>query len=239
MIALLDPVNVKNGSIAKRPKKTCQQPKPQPQQREAPRRAPIERVPARPRTLEVSSPIQSPPMMVEPTPPTAPSNPPPTSLTESETIALLNKQAAVLENIYLPAQLINALGLEKSVSVTAARLFLGRFRDGAGGTEDSIEQMLVDQLALAHLKVAELYARAEAATALDFKQLYSNAATKLVGAICQLTTTLVSYRNATKACRRRGIKSSTKATEEAGAPSAKKTGKTNTQLASKGGKKRR
>jgi hypothetical protein len=42
--------------------------------------------------------------------------------------------------------------------VTAVRFFLKRFREEAGSPQDAVEKILIDQLAVAHLKVGELYA---------------------------------------------------------------------------------
>ncbi|MCI0457348.1 MAG: hypothetical protein L0Z62_10295 [Gemmataceae bacterium] len=57
-------------------------------------------------------------------------------------------------------------------------------------------------LGVAHLKVGELYALAAAAPQLEFKQLVSNGAVRLLEAICRLVTTLASHRAASKPRRR-------------------------------------
>jgi hypothetical protein len=112
--------------------------------------------------------------------------------------AVLNRQAAVLENVFFPAQALAALAMGDTTSVTAMRLFLARFRDEAGKAGDAVEKVLLDQLVVAHLKVGELYAHAASATNLEFKTMYGNTAARLVGCICQLASTLAVYRNSTR-----------------------------------------
>jgi hypothetical protein len=104
--------------------------------------------------------------------------------------------------VFFPAQVLAALGLDDTASITAARLFLARFREEAGRAADSVEKVLLDQLAVAHLKVGELYALAAGATNLDFKSMYNNAAARLLGALCQLVATLASYRSSARSRRK-------------------------------------
>jgi hypothetical protein len=148
-------------------------------------------------------------------------------------IAALDRQAAVLQNLYFPAQVLAALKLDDKASVTAARLFLARFREEAGQAGDGIERVLLDQLAVAHLTTAALHAQAAGATNSEFKQHYSNAAVRLVGAVCQLVSTLASYRASTRA--RPGKPDSGGARQGGvGRGPARAGGKANTQQASKG-----
>jgi hypothetical protein len=106
----------------------------------------------------------------------------------------LNKQAAILENVFFPAQVLEAFSLGDNASITGVRLFLARFREEAGQAQDAVEKILLDQLIVAHLKVGELYALAATTPKLEFKQLYGNAATRLLVVICHLVSTLASYR---------------------------------------------
>ena len=55
-----------------------------------------------------------------------------------------------------------ALSLDGHVDVTAVRLFLIQFREDAGSPHDAVERVLVDQLAMVHLKIAEMYSLAAA-----------------------------------------------------------------------------
>jgi hypothetical protein len=129
-------------------------------------------------------------------------SPPAPDLSDPACIAALNRQAAVLENVFFPAQVLAALGLDDKASISAARLFLARFREEAGQAGDAVEKVLLDQLIVAHLKIGELYALGAQATRLEFKQLYGNAAARLLGAVCQLVSTLAAYRASARPGRR-------------------------------------
>jgi hypothetical protein len=124
-------------------------------------------------------------------------------LTDPAVIARLNRQAAVLTNVFFPSQVLAALSLEDHASVTAVRLALSRFREEAGPPQDGVEAILLDQLLVAHLKIGELHALAAQTPRLEFKQLYSNAGSRLIAAVCQLVTTLASYRSSVRPRRRR------------------------------------
>jgi hypothetical protein len=53
-------------------------------------------------------------------------------LTDPGLISGLNRQASILGNVFFPAQVLAALSLDDTASVTAVRLFLLRFREEAG-----------------------------------------------------------------------------------------------------------
>src|SRR5262249_42313548 len=87
---------------------------------------------------------------------------------------------------------------------TAVRLFFARFRQEAGGAEDPVERLLLDQLLAAHVKAAEMYAAGAGATNIEFVRAYQNAAARLLTGICQLVSTLTAYRASVRPRRRRG-----------------------------------
>jgi hypothetical protein len=122
------------------------------------------------------------------------------SVSDPAAIASWNTQATILENTVFPAGILAGLSLDKTATITALRVLFIRFREEAGGSgsQDSVEKLLLDQLLAAHMKVAELYALAAESKQLDFKALYSNAAARLLSSICQLVTTLTSYRTSTR-----------------------------------------
>src|SRR5262249_9588915 len=101
------------------------------------------------------------------------------------------------------SQMLAGLSLDGTASVTAVRLFFAHFRQEAGGAKDPVERLLLDQLLAAHVKVAELYALAAQTPRLEVKQLYGNAAVRLLGAVGQLVSTLASYRSSVRPRHRR------------------------------------
>jgi hypothetical protein len=74
----------------------------------------------------------------------------------------MNRQALRLETTFFPILFSQALSLDGHVDVTAVRLFLIQFREDAGSPHDAVERVLVDQLAMVHLKIAEMYSLAAA-----------------------------------------------------------------------------
>ena len=118
---------------------------------------------------------------------------PPLPLNDS-VIAAMNRQASVIGNMFFPGQVIGSLSLGDQTSITSVRIFLARFREEANGTGDPVEKLLLDQLIVAHLKVGELYAHSAGVQDLGFKQMYNNAAVRLLSTICQLVSTLSAYR---------------------------------------------
>jgi hypothetical protein len=171
-------------------------------------------------------------------------SPPAPGLNDPAVIAALNRQAAVLENVFFPAQVLASLKLDDKASISAARLFLARFREEAGAPQDPVEKLLLDQLVVAHLKVGELYAQAAGATKLEFKQLYGNAAARLLGGVCQLVSTLAAYRASARPGRREIRAQDTEGAggrgpEEKGSGPAAGHEKQHTQVKSKGRRSRR
>jgi hypothetical protein len=136
-------------------------------------------------------------------PPAAPQAPAPPAPDDLEA-ALLQRQAAFLRQYFFAATVPAALCVENAVSVRAVDLYLQRFRAEAGGPADPVERVLLDQLAVAHLQVGEYFRRAAEEPKLEFRQLYANTAVRLLGAVCQLASTLATCRASTRPrqCRR-------------------------------------
>lgn len=128
--------------------------------------------------------------------PSAPPRPDPAAT------AALNREAAILENVYFPGQLAAALGLDDTLSIMGVRLFLARFRRDVGTADDPIERQLVDQLALTHLLISRLQAQATGAEKLEFKKLYLQAAAQLLSEHRKAALDLQAYRKASRRQRR-------------------------------------
>lgn len=140
----------------------------------------------------------SPPAILAADPTEAPPRP---AHDDPAVLAIVNRQANLLESVFFPEQIIGALSLGDCTSATAVRMFLIRFREEAGTPQDAVEKVLIDQLAVAHLKIGELFALSAGASNLHFKQLYVDAATRLLGTICKLVDTLTEYRTSMRSGR--------------------------------------
>jgi hypothetical protein len=111
-----------------------------------------------------------------------------------------NIEAERLESTLYPAQVGEALGMDKITSVATTRLYLARMRARAGATADPVEKILLDNLNVANLKIAEVYGLAASTKDLVLAQKFLSAANRMLHSICELTTTLCHYRESQKPC---------------------------------------
>jgi hypothetical protein len=128
-----------------------------------------------------------------------PTTPQPNGLDPS-LMARWNKEATILENTLFPAEALGALGLDATVGVTTLRMYFSRFREKARASADPVERILLDHLVLTNLKIAEMHAKATVAKRTEHVQVFNNGAAKLLGCLCQLTSTLVEYRSSRRPC---------------------------------------
>ena len=125
-------------------------------------------------------------------PPLAPEPAPPPACVEQPAQAsqpperrTAEQQASILWNCIVPSLMTRALGVEESIQPMGCRFLLDRLVDNAGGSEDSIEVMLMEQLAMAHYRVAQLQAQAAEAKSLSAVRVLNTAATRLLARVWQ------------------------------------------------------
>lgn len=119
---------------------------------------------------------------------------PPRHQYDPETVAAWNRQALAYDNLVFPGNVVQALGLDDSMSLTGTRLAFTQFRQDAGGVDDPVERVLLDQLHLAHLVSSKLHADAEKAKQLEFKKLFTGAAARLMTETCRTAEAIMSIR---------------------------------------------
>jgi hypothetical protein len=95
-----------------------------------------------------------------------------------------------LETFLFSLQSLDALGMEKQISLDALRLYFDRLLEQAGNPTDPVEKMLLCQTFLAHHMIPELHGRAKEAIHVPRIQCYENSAARLTSAFCQLTSAL-------------------------------------------------
>jgi hypothetical protein len=108
------------------------------------------------------------------------------------------QSADILQQSYIAACLTSALGVQE-FDVHACRDFLDRFVADAGGTQDPVERVLLENLAFANLRVADLHSRAAQAKSIDAAKAYASAAARLLGEIRRTALSLRVYRDRTPA----------------------------------------
>jgi hypothetical protein len=83
--------------------------------------------------------------------------------------------------------------------VHACRAYLDRFVVDAGGTQDPVERVLLEGLAFASLRLADLQSQAAQAKSIDAAKAYTSAAARLLGEIRRTALSLRVYRDRTPA----------------------------------------
>lgn len=100
----------------------------------------------------------------------------------------------ILEELHIPVCLEVVLDMQSSASAHAAKARVERLLEQARQTDDPVEAMMLEQLCLAHHRIASLHARAATATDIKVIEVYSSAAQRLLGEWRRLVLALRDYR---------------------------------------------
>lgn len=109
----------------------------------------------------------------------------------------IRKEAAVLKDVAFQGSMVEAAGLDDSLTSLGARLHLLQFRAAAGSPKDPVEQLLLDMLALARVRVGRIHALAECSKSPELTRAYLSAGNRMMSEICKTVLTLVAYREST------------------------------------------
>jgi hypothetical protein len=104
------------------------------------------------------------------------------------------RQAAILERALMPSLLTSALGLDGCFTAAGYHLYLNKVRADAGNPTDPVENMLLEQLVMAHMRSAQLQSQAGMAESLEAIRLYNSAAARLLGEFRQTALAFAAYR---------------------------------------------
>jgi hypothetical protein len=115
----------------------------------------------------------------------------------------VHKQALVIERGFMPAMMGAALGQHNNFSLGGYHAYLDAIHADAGNPSDPVDRMLLDQLAMAHLRAAQLQAFAGTAEGLEAIKLYNSAAARLLSEFRQTALALKTYREPGTGCYRR------------------------------------
>ena len=121
---------------------------------------------------------------------------PPARLTAAQRAALnkAQQQANVVREAFFPSMMAAAIPVTKDIGASAFRLYLNQLLQDAGNPTDPIERMLLEQLALAHYRIAELHVQVEQSRTAEEVKVYSTAAVRLTGEFRRLALALRQYR---------------------------------------------
>jgi hypothetical protein len=112
----------------------------------------------------------------------------------SSATATTIRHAQGLQYAVIPGVLANAVGLERSFDPAAYRQFLDDLMAEAGHPTDPVERMMLEQLALAHFRLARLHASAANAQAVETIKVLNGAASRLLSEFRRLSLALKAYR---------------------------------------------
>ena len=101
----------------------------------------------------------------------------------------------ILEELHIPICLEAVLDMGSSASAHAAKGRVERLLEQAKQTDDPIEAMMLEQLCIAHHRIAALHARAAKSKDIKVIEAYSSAAQRLLGEWRRLVLALREYRS--------------------------------------------
>ena len=110
----------------------------------------------------------------------------------------LQVKVKVIKDMAFPAAMATAIPIAKEIDGSAFRAYRDGLLKDAGSPTDPVEIMLIEQLTLAHHRVAQLHAQAEKAKSADELKVYLVAAVRLTGELRRLALALKQYRQPTK-----------------------------------------
>jgi len=99
-----------------------------------------------------------------------------------------------LRNAVIPSCLAAALEPSYGVSAAGIRLYLDQMLQEADGARDPIERILIEQVAMAHHRIAQLHAQASTAKVPESSLQYTAFAARLLSELRQTVTVLQAYR---------------------------------------------
>jgi hypothetical protein len=105
------------------------------------------------------------------------------------------RQAEIVKRAIIPACLASALGMNEYVGASGYRMYLDQLRRDAGDPSDPIEIMLLEQLAICHLRAAQLQGRAGEAVSMEAIELYNMVAARLSAEFRKTALALQTYRD--------------------------------------------
>ncbi len=109
-------------------------------------------------------------------------------------MARVQHKAGVIRNLAFPAAMATAIPVAQDIGAGAFKVYRDGLLREAGSPTDPVEVMLVEQISLAHHRVAQLHAQAEQSKTIEGAKVYSTAATRLTGEVRRLALALKQYR---------------------------------------------
>ena len=109
-------------------------------------------------------------------------------------MARVQHKANIIRTLAFPAAMASAIPMAKDIGSAAFKVYQDGLLQEAGSPSDPVERMLLEQLTLAHHRVAQLHAQAEQATSIEATKVYMTAAGRLTGEVRRLALAIKQYR---------------------------------------------
>ena len=106
----------------------------------------------------------------------------------------VQRKADIIRDLAFPAAMATAIPVSKEIGTAAFKVYRDGLLKQAGSPTDPIEVMLIEQLALAHHRTAQLHAQAEQAKSVEESKVFTMAAVRLTGELRRLALALSQYR---------------------------------------------
>jgi hypothetical protein len=106
----------------------------------------------------------------------------------------VQSKADTIRDMAFPAAMAAAIPVANDVGTAAFKVYRDGLMKEAGSPTDPVEIMLVEQLILAHHRVAQLHAQAEKCKIVEEAKVYMMAAVRLTGELRRLALALSQYR---------------------------------------------
>ena len=106
------------------------------------------------------------------------------------------QQAEILRKGAFPALMATALSIDPYFETGAYRIYLEQLKQDAGNPTDPIEVMLIEQLCMAHWRIAQLHVSAGQAKSVEAIKAYNSATARLWGEFRRTALALRVYQGA-------------------------------------------
>jgi hypothetical protein len=153
--------------------------------------APKKRTPPKTKSAPAGA---SPPQAAGPAAP--PAQEPPPGLDQARHAAVQRSAhgGEVLREGVFATYMATALNLDKYFDARAYRIYLANVMRDLGDPTDPVERMLIEQLCMAHFRVAQLHAAAGQANGLEATKLLNTVAARMLGELRRTALSLKAYR---------------------------------------------
>lgn len=104
------------------------------------------------------------------------------------------READIIQDAAFAASMASSISICDQVGAAGFKVYRDRLLEEAGNPTDPIERMMIEQLALAHHRIAQLHVQVEEAKSIEAAKAYAAAAARLTGEFRRLALAIRQYR---------------------------------------------